>query len=119
MAHHGQELGPHPLLLLQGAMSCRVNTTDSTSPFPVRIGVAFTSTLMDLPSGTARTNSSARNVSGIAQQLGKGQFRQRYLPAIGPTDDQGLQQPLDWLPLVDQPVDHPADLPVASCRPTG
>ena len=46
-----------------GVRSCRVTTTDSTSPSAEEMGVALTSVVTLLPSGTATTISSARTVS--------------------------------------------------------
>ena len=53
-------------------MSCMVTTTDSTSPASDRTGVTLTSTLTLLPSGTARTISSARTVSVMLRVSAKG-----------------------------------------------
>ena len=46
-----------------------VTTQDSTSPFPDRMGVAFTKVVTLRPSGTSMTISSARTVSPSISSL--------------------------------------------------
>ena len=48
-----------------GARSCRVTTTDSTSPSAARIGVELTSVRTPWPSGSDSTISSARTLSPL------------------------------------------------------
>ena len=56
-------------------MSCRVTTTDSTSPSFDRMGVALSSTVMLRPSGTSITISSARTVSLVLRTSAMGNSR--------------------------------------------
>ena len=55
-----------------GVMSCRVTTTDSTSPSSERMGVALTRVVTLLPSGGCRTISSARTVSPVLSPWARG-----------------------------------------------
>ena len=54
------------------AMSCMVTTTDSTAPWPERMGVALSSTVTLRPSGTRITISSARTVSPVLSSSAMG-----------------------------------------------
>ena len=55
-----------------GVMSCRVTTTDSTSPSSERMGVALTRVVTLRPSGASRTISSARTVSPVLSPWARG-----------------------------------------------
>ena len=65
-----------------GAMSCRVTTTDSTSPSSDRMGVALSSTVMFRPSGTSITISSASTSSLLLRTSARGDSRRdKSLPS--------------------------------------
>ena len=53
-------------------MSCRVTTTDSTSPSSEKMGVALTRAVTLRPSGASRTISSARTVSPVISPWDRG-----------------------------------------------
>ena len=55
-----------------GVMSCRVTTTETTSPSSERMGVAFTRVVTLPPPGTSMTISSARTVSPVLSAWARG-----------------------------------------------
>ena len=63
-------------------MSCRVTTTDSTSPSSERMGVEFNRVATDRPSGTRRTISSARTDSPmLSRYVNENSCRETSLPS--------------------------------------
>ena len=55
-----------------GVMSCRVTTTETTSPSSERMGVALTRVVTLCPPGTSMTISSARTVSPVLSAWARG-----------------------------------------------
>ena len=78
-------------------MSCMVTTTVSTSlSSSERNGVALTRTVIDRPSGTLRTISSARTVSPLLSNWARGRSARDTAGPSKRRDGKDLQQFFRW-----------------------
>ena len=101
----------------RAVISCRVTTTVSTSlSSSERNGVALTRTVIDRPSGTLRTISSARTVSPLLSTWARGKVRQGHRLPLEAPDGKDLQQVFRGT--VGQPhgLHEPRRLPVEGDR---
>ena len=118
VAHDRQELGPHPLELLEWRQILhRYHDRLDPAPSGAWIGVALTSIFTLRPSGTESTISSVRSVSARLRCLRHREVRQGDLTPVGPLARHHLHQLLHGSdPASCSPSDNPLALPGSPTR---
>ena len=102
-----------------GDRSWKVTTTESISPLSDLVGVALTSVVTLLPSGTRMTSSSARTGVAVRSNSARGSSARACSPPVGPRHSHHVEQLLRGAARHAKVFENPAGLLVQGHRATG